>query len=86
MRSDSSFSVMETGGITVSGLSSVILFFQKSERILTREQIILKLWGYEYTGNDRASGYACEKCEESTGGLRKLYSHDREKGYILKQI
>ena len=59
-------------------------FFKNPNRILTREQIILKLWGYEYTGNDRAVDTHVKNVRKALGDYGSCIRTIVKKGYIFE--
>ena len=59
-------------------------FFQNPNRILTREQIILKLWGYEYAGNDRAVDTHVKNVRKALGEYGSCIRTIVKKGYIFE--
>ncbi len=59
-------------------------FFQNQKRILTRDQIILKLWGYEYTGNDRAVDTHVKNVRKALGEYGSCIRTIVKKGYIFE--
>lgn len=58
-------------------------FFQNPDRILTREQIILKLWGYEYAGNDRAVDTHVKNVRKALGSYGNCIRTIVKKGYVF---
>lgn len=85
MRSDSSFSVMENRwNYSLWTIVCYLNFFKNPNRILTREQIILKLWGYEYTGNDRAVDTHVKNVRKALGDYGSCIRTIVKKGYIFE--
>ena len=59
-------------------------FFKNPNRILTREQIILKLWGYEYKGTDRAVDTHVKNVRKALGDYGSCIRTIVKKGYIFE--
>lgn len=62
----------------------LLYFFENPNRILTREQIILKLWGYEYGGNDRAVDTHVKNLRKALGDYGHCIRTIVKKGYIFE--
>lgn len=59
-------------------------FYHNPNRILTRDQIILKLWGYEYTGNDRSVDTHVKNVRKALGEYGSYIRTIVKKGYIFE--
>lgn len=60
-------------------------FYQNPNRILTREQIILKLWGYEYDGNDRSVDTHVKNLRKALGDYGHCIRTIVKKGYVFER-
>ena len=60
-------------------------FYENPNRILTREQIILKLWGYEYAGNDRSVDTHVKNLRKALGDYGSCIRTIVKKGYIFER-
>ena len=60
-------------------------FYQNPNRILTREQIILKLWGYEYDGNDRSVDTHVKNLRKALGDCGHCIRTIVKKGYVFER-
>jgi two-component system, OmpR family, response regulator len=60
-------------------------FYENPNRILTREQIILKLWGYEYGGNDRSVDTHVKNLRKALGDYGSCIRTIVKKGYIFER-
>ena len=60
-------------------------FYQNPNRILTREQIILKLWGYEYDGNDRSVDTHVKNLRKALGDYGRCIRTIVKKGYVFER-
>ena len=60
-------------------------FYQNPNRILTREQIILKLWGYEYDGNDRSVDTHVKNLRKALGDYGRCIQTIVKKGYVFER-
>ena len=60
-------------------------FYENPNRILTREQIILKLWGYEYAGNDRSVDTHVKNLRKALGDYGSCIRTIVKKGYIFEK-
>lgn len=63
----------------------LLYFYENPERVLTREQIILKLWGYEYTGNDRSVDTHVKNVRKALGKYGNCIRTIVKKGYIFER-
>ncbi len=63
----------------------LLYFFENPNRILTREQIIVKLWGYEYGGNDRAVDTHVKNLRKALGDYGHCIRTIVKKGYIFEK-
>lgn len=60
----------------------LLMFFMKNQgRVLTREQIIWKLWGYDYEGNNRAVDTHVKKLRKALGEYGKYIRTVIKEGY-----
>lgn len=63
----------------------LLMFFMKNQgRVLTREQIIWKLWGYDYEGNNRAVDTHVKKLRKALGEYGKYIQTVIKEGYKFK--
>ena len=53
-------------------------------RILTREQILVKLWGYDYEGSDRAVDTHIKKLRKALGNDGNVIKTVIKQGYVLE--
>ncbi|MCR5835228.1 MAG: response regulator transcription factor [Lachnospiraceae bacterium] len=60
-------------------------FMNNQGRILTREQILVKLWGYDYEGSDRAVDTHVKKLRKALGNEGKLIKTVIKKGYVFEK-
>lgn len=58
-------------------------FMQNPGRILTREQILLKLWGYEYSGSDRSVDTHVKKLRQALGKYGTCIRTIVKQGYLF---
>ena len=60
-------------------------FMQNPGRILTREQIINKLWGYDYEGNERSVDTHIKKLRKALGKDGKIIKTVVKRGYTFEK-
>ncbi len=62
------------------------LFMQNPRRVLTRETIMEKIWGYDYSGESNVLEVYIAMLRQKTeeGGARRLIQTVRGTGYVLK--
>jgi DNA-binding response OmpR family regulator len=58
-------------------------FMNNQGRILTRDQILVKLWGYDYEGSDRSVDTHVKKLRKALGNEGKLIKTVIKKGYVF---
>ena len=59
-------------------------FMNNPGRILSRDQILVKLWGYDYEGSDRAVDTHIKKLRKALGDEGNAIKTVIKKGYILE--
>lgn len=71
--------------ITLQALDFELLnyFMRNPGRILSREQILVKLWGYDYEGNDRSVDTHIKKLRKALGSEGKEIKTVIKKGYVF---
>lgn len=72
--------------ITLQALDFDLLqyFMKNPGRILTREQILLKLWGYDYSGSDRAVDTHVKNLRKALGKYGKYIRTIIKTGYVFE--
>jgi len=60
-------------------------FMNNAGRVLTREQILLKLWGYDYDGSDRAVDTHVKNLRKALGKYGKCIRTIIKSGYMMIQ-
>lgn len=62
----------------------LLYYFMKNQgRVLTREQILLKLWGYDYSGSDRSVDTHVKKLRKALGKHGKCIRTIIKTGYVF---
>lgn len=62
----------------------LLCYFMKNQgRILTREQILLKLWGFDYSGSDRSVDTHVKKLRKALGKYGKCIRTMVKLGYLF---
>ena len=59
-------------------------FLQNPGRILSREQILVKVWGYDYSGNDRAVDTHVKNLRKALGKYGRYIRTVIKAGYIME--
>lgn len=59
-------------------------FMQNPGRVLSREQILIKVWGYDYEGNDRSVDTHVKNLRKALGEDGKHIKTIIKKGYIFE--
>lgn len=59
-------------------------FMKNRGRVLTREQILLKLWGYDYSGSDRSVDTHVKKLRRALGRYGKYIRTIFRQGYLFE--
>ncbi|MEG0453602.1 MAG: response regulator transcription factor [Coprobacillus sp.] len=60
--------------------------FQNHDRLLTREQILDKIWGYDYYGDGRAVDTYIKKIRKKLGKYSHYIQTVIKTGYMLKEV
>lgn len=64
----------------------LLYYFMKNPgRVLTREQILLKLWGYDYSGSDRSVDTHVKKLRRALGKYGKYIRTMVKLGYMFEE-
>lgn len=73
--------------ITLQALDFELLYYlmQNSGRVLTREQILVKVWGYDYEGSDRAVDTHIKNLRKMLGKYGKMIRTVIKSGYVLER-
>lgn len=65
----------------------LLYYFMKNPgRVLSREQILLKVWGYDYTGNDRAVDTHVKNLRKALGKYGKYIRTVIKAGYVFEKV
>lgn len=59
-------------------------FMQNQGRVLSREQILVKVWGYDYEGNDRSVDTHVKNLRKALGESGKRIKTVIKKGYVFE--
>lgn len=63
----------------------LLQYFMKNRgRVLTREQVLLKLWGYDYSGSDRSVDTHVKKLRRALGKYGKCIRTVFRQGYLFE--
>lgn len=61
----------------------LLYFIQNSKRVLTREQILIKVWGYDYEGTDRSVDTHVKSLRKALGEYGKAIRTVVKTGYVF---
>lgn len=59
-------------------------FMQNQGRVLSREQILVKIWGYDYEGNDRSVDTHVKNLRKALGESGQCIKTVIKKGYVFE--
>jgi DNA-binding response OmpR family regulator len=60
------------------------LLMENSGRIVSRESLLLRFWGYDFDGNDRVVNNHIKKLRKALGEASKVIKTVRKQGYKLE--
>ena len=63
-----------------------ILLVENKEKVVTRERLLVDIWGYDYEGSDRCVDNHVRKLRESIGGAGKQIKTVIGKGYKIRDV
>ena len=84
---------LETGKVTIDGedchlpkleYEMLLYFMENSNRIITREQLIIRFWGYDFDGNERIVDNHIKKLRQATAGSNCVITTIHKTGYRLE--
>ena len=64
----------------------LVYLIKNKNQVITREQLILRLWGYDFEGNDRVIDSHIKKLRKALGKSGKVIQTIRKVGYKLEAV
>ena len=62
----------------------LVLFLENPNRIFTRDQLLIRLWGYDFDGNERVVDNHIKKLRKALSGSRCQIRTVRKSGYRME--
>ena len=73
----------EVTGLTYKEFELLLLFLQNQEKVLTRDQILQSVWGYDFDGESRTVDVHVRTLRQKLGDAGSLIETVRGFGYKL---